>query len=276
VNTGSSFDTTGRLTAATSFAATSGLVNGIPTPDSNRSLASASLSTGTLRASVNNVAAGGFTLQGVVLAQMHDIVTLNVAGANDQTRTRITVQYTVDGSFASAGVLPPGNVPQAYVQTLLQLNNPNSAQASLTARAVTQWYPSDPNTLVPTLIGANESFTNAGSAFNTGDVNGAGSWAGSSATLMTFTGSFDIIGRSVTLNPAFTLDVNCTYATCDFSNTARFNFVNLPSSVSFTSDAGVFLSAVPEPQTYALMLAGLVAMGGFVRRQRATAGAVPV
>ncbi len=60
---------------------------------------------------------------------------------------------------------------------------------------------------------------------------------------------------------------------CDYSHTARLTFT-LPTNVSFTSDSGVFLSdgavaAVPEPETGALMLAGLAALGWTVRRRSA-------
>ena len=57
-------------------------------------------------------------------------------------------------------------------------------------------------------------------------------------------------------------------------STSAFS-LNVPTGVTYSAASNVFLSAVPEPQTYALMLAGLVAVGGFVRRQRAAAGAVP-
>ena len=263
---GSSLDTTGRLTAATSRASSTGLVNGIPTGDANFSVASANLGTGTLRAAVSSIGTGGF-VQGTSFAQMHDILNFNIAGATATAHTRVTVQYTIDGSFASVAVLPPGNLPMALVIARLSMNNPSSAGGSLNAQATAQWDPRVSATSVPTLIGTNESFTGAGDVFNTGDVNGTGSWAGSSANLMTFTGSFDLIGSSVTLNPTLTLDVNCSLASCDFGNTARFSFVNLPSNVSYTSNSGLFLAAVPEPQSWALMFAGLVGIGFQARRR---------
>ncbi len=54
--------------------------------------------------------------------------------------------------------------------------------------------------------------------------------------------------------------------TADFSHTAAFRFSNL-NGLSYDSASGVFLSAVPEPQTSFLLLAGLAVLAGWARRR---------
>jgi PEP-CTERM motif len=60
----------------------------------------------------------------------------------------------------------------------------------------------------------------------------------------------------------------------DISNTFKITGITLPTGYSYNSDAQGFLSEfslapVPEPETYALMLAGLGILGAVIRRKRA-------
>jgi len=60
-------------------------------------------------------------------------------------------------------------------------------------------------------------------------------------------------------------------ATADYGHTMKFSW-SLPENVSYTSQSGLFLQGaapVPEPQTGALMLAGLGLLGWHLNRRRA-------
>lgn len=85
-----------------------------------------------------------------------------------------------------------------------------------------------------------------------------------SATLLVPTGlaSIDIITF---------LSVDCrTGAICDYANTSEFRFDTLPTGLTFTSESGVFLQAVPIPAAAWLFGSGLVSLG-VIRRKRASA-----
>lgn len=64
-------------------------------------------------------------------------------------------------------------------------------------------------------------------------------------------------------------------SSCSFGHTARLGFGDLPEGLSFSSASGVFLTdtgvpsgAVPEPATWAMMIAGFAFAGSALRRQR--------
>jgi hypothetical protein len=90
-----------------------------------------------------------------------------------------------------------------------------------------------------------------------------------------------------TLNLQGELQIFCIgTGICDFTNTAALRFGALPEGLSFTSQSGVFLTglgspgdgggggtpgAVPEPASWAMMIAGFGLVGAAVRRRRAAA-----
>ena len=63
-------------------------------------------------------------------------------------------------------------------------------------------------------------------------------------------------------------------ASCDFGHTGLFSFSDLPDGLSFGSASGVFLTdagspgAVPEPASWAMMIAGFGLVGAAMRRRR--------
>jgi hypothetical protein len=256
---GSTTDTTGR---ATSFVANTNWT--APNQISVNALAGADLATASLRASVTGGEQGGSAF-----ARAHDILNFTVAGANASTRTRVQMEWSIDGRMFEVGPRDQyNNVPSARVQATMCMNMRTSFGCGvavesgeyyrLSATSNILWGNGEPNKLV--------------TSSQEGDW---GSWVSSTPDLMKFTGSFDLIGSSIQLNPDFQLLVGCRAgAQCDYGNTAKFRFVDLPSNVSFTSDSGVFLanmspvSAVPEPETYTLMMAGLSLMGWVARRRK--------
>ncbi|MES2288401.1 MAG: PEPxxWA-CTERM sorting domain-containing protein [Pseudomonadota bacterium] len=69
-------------------------------------------------------------------------------------------------------------------------------------------------------------------------------------------------------------------SSCDFGNTGKFGFGNLPTGLTYSSASGAFLTAttpptnppgaVPEPATWAMMIAGFGFIGGTMRVRRRT------
>ncbi|TCJ16387.1 PEP-CTERM sorting domain-containing protein [Parasulfuritortus cantonensis] len=54
----------------------------------------------------------------------------------------------------------------------------------------------------------------------------------------------------------------------DYLDTASLLSFALPAGASLQSSSGLFVASVPEPETYAMLLAGLGLMAGVVRRRR--------
>ncbi len=93
-------------------------------------------------------------------------------------------------------------------------------------------------------------------------------------THVAFDGIYNLLGSSQTLGINAYLSAGAAFADLDYGNTLRVSFT-LPENVSFSSDSGVFLTLanavtpVPEPETWALMLAGLGVLYGIARRPKA-------
>ena len=244
--------------------------NGLPTPvldpAFSRARASANLADASLHASVVNDSNNTDYVGGQALADLHDIVQLRVAGADASTRTRLNFSFAVDGlAYDSGKTTRYGEHGGGSLEARLLLNDLSSANDGGTyALIAAAGWSNFRGTFAPNTF----TYDNRGDA----DLVG-GSWVVNTLGLMQFDGWLDIIGAAATINPTLSLSVSCQIGlVCDYGNTAKFSFTGLPSSVSYSSDSGVFLTAaaaVPEPGTWALMLAGLGAAMVCTRRRAA-------
>ncbi len=243
----SSLDLAPGLTAATVSAIGSG---GIAVGEVH---STADLAGGVLRASASGVSTTGYSPLGPASARslttsfMQDFLNFSVAGGGTAD---ITVTAHLDGSFA--------------------IHDPNYASFS---QAMALYF-------------GGGSFNEIGGGDNSTSyygVNGASGYVPPSGwQSYTFSNQtpegFDFTGvlQVSDLERAqfhLGLDLDCWGATCDFTHTGSIA-LSLPDNVSFTSDSGVFLTGVtavapvPEPETWALMLAGFGVIGSLVRRRR--------
>ena len=205
---------------------------------SGSSEASANLQAGTVG---SKAASNTFNSSGSASAELYEDLTFFVAGGGSR---QVTVTSSLDGSIGSF----------ANANSLSGLSYNMNFGAS------------------------NFSYVSQGSqlgfAFNTGTPAG---WDNFGFTNVTetgfdFTGSFTVTdGEKRSFSQRLYL-ICQEGVTCDFSNTGRVG-LQLPPGVSFTSGSGVFLQppatgAVPEPASWAMMIAGFGLAGGVMRRKR--------
>jgi hypothetical protein len=84
----------------------------------------------------------------------------------------------------------------------------------------------------------------------------------------TYTGTFSFEGPSAYAAIFMYLDAGGQYQYSNFGDTAQFSFDALPTGVSYSSMSGEFLSAVPEPSTWAMMLLGFAGIGFMAYRRK--------
>jgi hypothetical protein len=101
--------------------------------------------------------------------------------------------------------------------------------------------------------------TFSGGAFSTADI---GVVNGGQDEIMV---KIPLYEETSTVLFSISLIASSQQATTDFSNTSRL-FVDVPGG-SFTSESGI-MSAVPEPETYAMFVAGLGLIGCIARRRK--------
>jgi hypothetical protein len=259
VTTGTT-DTTGAASSA--FDTLSGV--DAPTASDASATAAANESNGTLR----ETASGTFgyvyggedqSSLGQSSAALYDTLTFNVAGANAQTTTDITLNYQLDGAVSG---LQFKGFEQAQIFYLIQLGSTAVQQQggwvfastdpdALTFGPLTQHYGISPVALLG-VDALSDTPTDT-------DLKITYQITGSSVSA----GFYDALALSCGDGPA-----------CDYANTARISF-SLPSNVSLSSASGAFLtSTVPEPAAWALMMAGLGGLGATLRSRRRTAMAM--
>ena len=167
-------------------------------------------------------------------AEITDALYFTVAGAGADTVTPITVTFTVEGNFYpnsdsiyGDGALISG-VTFGAASTNYDLNFQNASTPVITNPTFDGWE--------------------------------SGQWLVLSTSEAEFQGVFDLLGPSQTVDIELSGFAQCGYgATCDYDDTGEMGLV-LPAGVSFTSESGAFLTAVPEPSTWAMMLAGLAGL----------------
>ncbi len=182
--------------------------------------------------------AGGFA-EG--RASWNDRVTFTVAGANASTLTRVKAK----ASLHAASMMNAG-IGYRFADAAFSANSSFDSGFSMFMRSLTDVYYAE-----------NRPGNRAFSSWVDGDTRH-------------FEWEFDILGAS-----AFYIVEGSLFGqawdggSTDLINTARVSLV-LPQGVSFTSGSGDFLTAVggvPEPDTWAMLIAGFGLVGAVSRRR---------
>lgn len=201
-------------------------------------------------------------------AYINDYVQLHIPAASETTVTTIPFKIAIDGSFLDDGGpsdTPGGGVALNFnVAPVDYSGMPSQQYYKYIDSYVTEFYS------VPACEGCGWSFI-VGSNLEISEyvsLNGSLlSYEPISDGKYDLIGSFEVYGA----DPIFQLSLGMeAHGNVDFYHTAGFSF-DLPQNVTFQSASGVFLTAaaVPEPDTYALMLVGLGLIGFCTRRKAA-------
>lgn len=239
------------------------LIPGVPNTSASAAV-SADLSTASLHLS-------GFdtgvvhTYQGSAstnsFASLTDMLHFTVAGAVGSTVTAVGITFTLEGAMHQTGTSIDGN------------SNGEIGGGMHFGRSDARF-----------------DLRNYGAGYGTSSTGGhtvviyldtypdgnPGTWTtNADHTVNTFTETYNILGAAADIYVDLYAGLQCSDGmACDYGNTAKFA-LSLAPGTSFSSDSGVFLKGsgavggVPEPASWALMLAGLGVIGATLRRRRA-------
>lgn len=231
------------------------------------STASANIAQGTMRATAvgRSYASGADSLRVGTQSEAKLFDTLTVNGSWTGTKV-VELRLTVDGSFTSNATQP--NWMSTSVITALAIWDANDG---LLADALVRVVQGNDGTPFIISQGSNDIAvtTNAvNTVFNDPtDVRITYSYLFGATEANR---SFSFLSR-LYLEAGMGFGTNATgplaEGLVDFGNTAQLSLI-VPDGVTVSSESGVFLTAVPEPESYALMLAGLLAVGGAATLRR--------
>ncbi len=195
--------------------------------------ASASLATSTVGGTVTG------NQRGLTTSLLNDVLTFHVAGGGS---AEVGFGMELDGTISNDG--------QKSIQFVLDFDFSNVS---------TSQYVSSDGKLDPPNVSSGGAISNLQS---------------SSAGIGQFSATGDYLvndGDSRRLQFGLYLDCWGSAVSCDFTNAGHLT-LDLPDGVTVTSSSGVAygsaVSAVPEPANMALMLAGIVGIGGIALRRR--------
>ena len=243
-----STDTTGKLTSAHDESTVTS------PPDYAAATSVADLKTGKVHLYATATGFSSATAQ----AELNDTLHFTIAGATANTVTLIPVRFAFDGTLSGGG-----NGSTADLLWGFSFGNASAAEFGDYGAA----YYNPPRYPTFAFPEATPSRVSGWQSY---------SFASYTPTDTRFTGVYAITGATADIPVDFRLTIDSDNATLDYTHTGSVSLGHV-AGVSFTSDSGVFLTgaggAVPEPASWALLVAGFGVVGITARRRRSVVAA---